>query len=395
MESKSVGAIVYDPVVEGSEHAPFNYSLVSTAAIAFEPHQILFWASASHIEYLAHTTGLFRDHNVVPVPIENAPRRVRDTSRIKWELRNFLRAIRSAKRTQCRRLIVVNATTSTLFTLIFAHLHSRIFGISVSISVVLHSVLAEVWGWRSRNPLRRCFDTHSAMVMLSRIDVRVWVLEDPIRRELVAAIPRIAPKVGVFPHPVRDDECVAEAPKLSEPVRFGFLGRASRAKNFDIFLEVASTVRQVAGARAEFLAVGARADDFTPELLANLADQPTYVPLQRQDYLALIRKLHYVIILNGHMYRYIASGSALDAIAALRPLIALDVPGSRDFLTSYGDIGFLCRDKVELAQLAVDLALRPDPIRYTAQVNNLVTLREARLPKRLAKNLQILADMAP
>lgn len=392
MEPSNIAAVIYDPVVEGQDHAPFNYSLAASAAIAFKPLSIVFFAGPSHLDYLARTTDLFAHHNVIPVKVTNPPRRVRDSLRIVWELPNVLRAMRLANRAKHRFLVVANGTTSTLLTMSFARLVARIGGFCVPTSVVLHAVLAELWGWRSRNPLRRCFDTKSALRLLSLTNIRLWVLEDGIRRELAAKMPRMTRQLHVFPHPIPDEEFVEEAASLSSPIRFGFLGRAMRAKNFDMFLKIASDVRRAVGDRAEFHAIGARVEAFAPELLANLATQPADALLERDIYLSLVRNLHYVMLLNGGIYRYIASGAALDAIAALRPVIGLDKPANGDLLRNHGDIGFLCEEPSEIVRLAVTLALEPNPNRYAVQVNNLARLRQSRSASRLAERLRALVD---
>lgn len=384
MEPSNIAAVIYDPVVEGQDHASFNYSLAASAATAFKPIPVAFYAGPSHIDYLARTTDIFREHNVIPVKIENAPRRAPDLQRFVWDLPNLLRVMRSAHKAQCHCLVLSCANTSELFAVAFVRLLSRVGGFCVPTSVVLHSILYDLWGWRSRNPLRRGLDTTSALALLSHSNVRFWVLESGIAQEFIARMPRIARQVGVFPHPIRDDECVKEATPLSLPVRFGFLGRAMRAKGFDVFLEIASAVRKAVGERAEFHAIGEQVEAFAPELLASLSTRPSPAPLDRQTYLSLVRKMHYVMLLNSRIYRYVASGAALDAVAALRPLIALDEPGNSDLLRNDGDVGFVCRDATEMIRLLIAITTEPQPAHYAAQVNNLVALRTSRLaPPRL------------
>jgi glycosyltransferase involved in cell wall biosynthesis len=216
------------------------------------------------------------------------------------------------------------------------------------VDAVIHSVLEQVWGWRSRNPLRRLFDLTTALNLPAPAGFRVVVLEASIARDLAAQLPRVAPHLQVIAFPIV--ETVTPPPRRPGPPRVGFLGRATEEKGFDHFCQLAAAVRAT-GAAVEFHAVGyATAGTHPDEMLRALATPPATAPIPRGDFLARVADLDLVAMLHDTThYGHTASGVLLDAIAAGRPVLTLSDAMVATLVTGEGQIGPQCRDLAEAA----------------------------------------------
>ena len=84
-----------------------------------------------------------------------------------------------------------------------------------------------------------------------------------------------------------------------------------------------------------------------------LATRPvTAGKVGRAEYVERLAGMHYVCMPYGAAhYRYSPSGVLADALALARPILAFDLPIFRDLFDRFGDIGHLCRNAEEMAEL--------------------------------------------
>ncbi len=221
-----------------------------------------------------------------------------------------------------------------------------------SVHIVLHGNLTVLWSWRSRNPLMRLTDLRTAMGLPSRLPVRYFVMEPAIRGELLATLPRLNPAdVRLLPHPVSSVEASLEGcGDLGTPVRIGFMGAASARR------ASASSWTSRAGRRDRGWS-STRSGGWGPtwpgEDLGVLATRPLAAgKVGRAEYVERLAGMHYVCMPYGAgHYRYSPSGVLADALALARPILAFDLPIFRDLFDRFGDIGHLCRNAEEMAEL--------------------------------------------
>jgi glycosyltransferase involved in cell wall biosynthesis len=262
------------------------------------------------------------------------------------------------------------------------------------VQVGLHGNLNEITGWRPRNPLTRRFDLASAISARHRPPLRFLVLEQVIKDELQRLSPLGAARTDVLPHPVN----VAEIPesagqRLGFPLRIGFVGQATQAKGFDVFLAIAREMKARHGDRITFHLIGRTVPGTDLGSLDALADPPSAAHLPRAEFTARLATIHYVLLpfRNGY-YSLSASGGLIDAITWLKPVITTDVPLARYLFDQFGEIGFL-RDDAEGLRRTVETVLAGmDQARYDRQVEALRRVRDSRRPAALASAYRRIVD---
>jgi len=281
-----------------------------------------------------------------------------------------------------RLRIVLSAHRSTLWAL---KLRRAFGGDRVPTQVVLHGEVSEVAGWRSRNPLRRLFDMRSTLVRCLGPGIQYLVLEDTIAETLRAEMPCITSGVAAVPHPILASELGDASPAVaSSAIRIAFLGLATEAKGYRVFLEIAERMVRESPGRFEFHVVGSTPPGSACCALAVLARQPAMTQIARPDFLSGLRAVHYVCLpYRGSHYDFAASGALLDAVANLRPVIALPTPVLTRMFETHR-IGYLCQSGDEIAAVLREVASRFPEQAYRAQVAAMTALRNERLPRALA-----------
>lgn len=118
-------------------------------------------------------------------------------------------------------------------------------------------------------------------------------------------------------------------------VRIGFLGHASRDKGFALFAELARTAR---GPAREFHAIGLAAPEAHALDLGGLARKPSRAAVPRDEYVAALAGIDLACLPLSPDYQYVASGSVIDAIAALKPLACVRNRSLDAIVARYGPI---------------------------------------------------------
>jgi glycosyltransferase involved in cell wall biosynthesis len=229
------------------------------------------------------------------------------------------------------------------------------------------------------------WDMKSALIARGIDNLRFLVLDEAIRDEMQRILPAVVDIFDVLPLPLNSNEVGLKKPLvLREPVRIGFVGLATQAKGFDIFLEVARAIRKQFGDRFEFHLVGRLQQGFEPEWADVLANKPSPRMISREEFQAQLSKLHYVMLpFRSGYYNLSASGALVDALVWGIPVIAMRVPTVERLFAQYGEIGYLCEDDAEVVHALRNIA-ELDATRYEAQVAAIAAAAKARLPQNLA-----------
>lgn len=374
----------------GGAHSPLNAALLEMAALAYPDEPIAFLADERHASV---TLPLMRSDlktRVRFVRIELPPEREPFCRRIRHDVRNMAAAFRHVGPSPGRpgnHLVLCDLAPSTLYALRwwiwrFPQAYRKIH-------VLLHSNAMDLAGWRASNPFHRIKQLRSAMLNIDCRTIAFTVLERAIVPELSPYVGRLSNPLSALPHPIPLAEAQRALPPAppAPPLRIGFIGAATKERNFDRFVDLARRVRDRAPGAASFHAFGWRPRN-EPEIdVSPLDTAPSPERLDRETYLAGVAGLHLICMpFVGTRFRLAASGAFLDAVAAGKPIIAVSTPTLEDLARSVGDIGYLCPDPESLADELVRLATAPfDQARYDEQVRAMARLRRQRSPDYLTK----------
>ena len=258
----------------------------------------------------------------------------------------------------------------------------------------LHGNLNEITSPRARNPVRQALRLESGLRHARRTGIRLVVLEQSIRQELLALRPELNGHVYVLEEPPTfQPEGALDVPQVGHAVRFAFLGVGTQDKGADRFLSAAADVRQVVGDKAEFRMIGRLHPSLAHLPTRALVAPPNTGAIPRRAYIEQVNQQHYVCAFyEPNYYRLGASGVLLDAIAHRKPVIVTDIPFARDLFARFGDIGDICRSQAEIVQAVTRAATVVDPDRYRRQIDNLDKVARSREIAVLAPRFRAIVD---
>src|SRR6185437_16088115 len=127
-------------------------------------------------------------------------------------------------------------------------------------------------------------------------------------------------QLTVWPHPISPNEACNGTIGLNKSGRttIAYLGAVSRAKGFDFFMKLAQRCNSP---DCEFQVIGHLYQDFSLDQLEGVHASPD--ALDRSDYLRQIRQIDYACLpFRDDAYSFTASGSLLDCVAQLKPIIS-------------------------------------------------------------------------
>jgi glycosyltransferase involved in cell wall biosynthesis len=366
----------------GRAHIPVNAGLLSTIHAAFPKEDISFYGANKHIEELKREVSQTLAGSITwreIVPPKSGTAYVR---RFLSELDILRRLCGLLDQHSNSRLVLTSAYPSTVVALKIARgFRSK----CRSMQVVLHG-MSGVVGKRFRHPVRRFQDMKTALTLFGNKGVQYIVLEEAIRDTVVSNFPLLVGKIEALEHPISPGQAELPAINLGEPIRFGFLGLADKAKGFPVFLDVANLITAQYGSRAEFHAIGHASADCDVNVLQALATKPQNTLISRADFLASVARVHFIILPHdAESYTLTASGVLLDAIAWGKPVIARKIPIFESIFEKHGDIGYLFRDDKELKEIVGQILQAGDKSRYHRQILNLRDARKSRAPETLAR----------
>jgi hypothetical protein len=396
--------LVFEMTWPGPIHAPGNSATIQTIALAYPREEVRVFADPSHIAELQKDAALTGYANVRFRPIALYPHLFGKTHIVSWgrfrrEMTTLRQGVATAPRDERCLIMLISATpTAILAARWLARLAlarpwlARLGRRHIGVQVGLHGNLNDINGWRPRNPLPRAFDLRSALSARYPPMFSFLVLEEGIKLALGEAIPTVADRVQVLPLPINTTELPQQHEiALEPPVRIGLVGQATQAKGIDLFLDVARDCKARYGPRVEFVLVGTATTGSDLSAFNMLEDQVTIEALPREQYLARLAKLHYVLLpLQDRYYSLSASGALIDAITWLKPIIATRLPIVEALFRRFGDIGTLCDDETAM-RAAVEAAVSThDAARYQRQVEALRAVRASRSPDALAADYRTL-----
>jgi hypothetical protein len=388
--------LVFEMMWLGTAHAPGNSSTIQVIARGFPEQQVRVYAHSSHLRELQSDPAMPEQANVsfqaIPVS-RHFPNRPQIVS-VRRGLREFWTLLSALRRVPAQEpclIMLISATSTAVFAASFL---ARLLRRRIGVQVGLHGNLNDAFGWRSRNPLARAMDPHAALSSRHGGRVRFLVLENAIRRALIAKMPAAAETTDVLPLPINKAEADAAQPQvLTTPIRIGLVGQATESKGITPFLALAWDFAQSHPNAVSFHLVGNVPSNTDLSAFAVLNEPVPTGHLPRAEFVEKLRRLHYVCLpLQPNYYELSASGALIDAVVWMRPVIATRVPIIEDLFDRFGDIGDLCDDLAGVRAAIARLASAPDPQRYDRQVANLRQARTSRLPTSQASDYRRIVE---
>jgi hypothetical protein len=370
--------MIFDVLSHEFMHHPFNEAYLRLLRAAFPEDRIVFHAQAAHLARLAPRLTDEPAIRFVPIEPLRPPKG--------WSLHNPVVGRLAALRVWRQMRLAIASTPPRLVAVLGfdANLLSvlrRVWRGPTPLHLILHNQIAAAMHWRSRNPAIRAFDLLAVMRQGLPPSLRVMTLELGIAEAVRGLAPAWAGNLATLEHPILVSEWVAPSDPAAGMLHIGFLGHASRDKGFDLFLDIAHTHASPA---MRFHAIGIASPEALAMDLRCLARPPSPTSVPRPDYVAAVAQMDFVCLPLNENYRYVASGSVIDAVAACKPLLSVRNDSLDAIESAYGPIG---------ATVAAPDALRalfaaPGAMleRRSKWVANLQMMRAARTPRALARN---------
>jgi hypothetical protein len=362
--------VVAEPTYADGEHAAVNAALLECFALARGP--VLFAATPLNqacVREAANSTRcatVFQDITVLP-PGGISLRRM-------WAQWKVLEGLSRAHAP--RILILLSAGPETLY--VIRALVGRYPALNVF--AVMHGNLAEIVGWRSRDPRRRLVDLRSSLAVARHPRIRLVVLEPYIRD--AAARAGLTHEFLVWLHPCASCERAPLAPWAPGPrLRVTFVGTANQAKGFEDFIALSRAV----GPAFDWSLAGKLGPEYRSRDLRGI--EQAAEPLSRAAFVERVRRADYAFLAFRSKYELIASGSLLDCITQRKPLIAIGSNLLAGFEQRYGPFGYLCPDLPAAEALLSEPGRLRDPAVYARFQCTLDSMYRDRVPAALAPTI--------
>jgi len=234
----------------------------------------------------------------------------------------------------------------------------------------------------------------SALTLLGNKGIHYVVLEHSIRDTVVTSFPLLSGKIDALEHPISPNQIELPEVSLVEPIRFGFLGLADKAKGYPVFVDMANRITAKYGTRAEFHAIG-HGKSVNLNGPNALLTKPQSTLMSRTAFLNGVSPLHFIVLPHEpDAYTLTASGVLLDAIAWGKPVICRKIPIFESMFKAHGDIGYLFSGDDDLMGIVEQIVEKTDDARYRDQMNNLRNARKTRQPEALAEPYRCICQRA-
>lgn len=376
-----------EPMCVGHEHARVNAALLHAVRLAFPEKRLFFFAEPEHGRIVRAHLDSQGACDVAVVALPRIPNR-HDVGLCSRADAFFFcgKLLHKARRLEARQVLLTAINTPLLF---FLNLWLTVCYRELRVIGVAHSLMQNL----TFSPPRLAPGRITLRKTLQRCSpsrLTIFVPGESIRQAAVARAPEIERCLQVLDFCYDFPTRVESSPGIP-PMRFGFLGVGTRRKGIELFYRLADVVQQANPSGAvEFLVVGLLQDSPT----GTEAKAPVFVPcpdrfLEPAEQNRLIARVHYAVFpYVATEYELVASAAFLDALAALKPVVALRNSYFAAQFERMGDIGYLCDTESEIIAVVKKLAQGHDENRYRQQQENLAAGRRFFEPDNQARLLR-------
>ncbi|MBV1900675.1 MAG: glycosyltransferase [Kordiimonadaceae bacterium] len=372
---------VFDFLSHATMHLPFNAGYIKVLLAAFPEDEIMLFAHAGHCgnleqEFKSQTRVSFhpqpgiRDSGAeLSSPISG--------NRAAKECLNSVKKRLEGKTLRMAAMSGADANLLRVFRAKWGHFSPA------PLHYILHNHLAASFGWRSRNPYYRWFDFASEFKR-GLPNGQYWVtLEKGIKDAVLAFAPKLAGHVIPLPHPITYDSALSIPiiPGNIGALKVAFLGHCGPGKGFDFFVDLAN---EFAGPDFEFWAIGRENPELSHMDMAKLTHKPTKGYLASEDYYTALSKIDLVVLPLDEHYKYVASGSVLDAISCLKPIVIVNNSTYQKIAEEYGAYGPMVDSRDSIIRLFKTMKQKDLIDQMPQWINSLTNIRAERDPQHLA-----------
>lgn len=374
---------IYDNVIIGNNHIAINSAWTQILIYLLlnygkEEKSIQFFGEQQHLDTIKASLSRLEEHiNFKGIPIENIDPKggIKNFSSWikKWkkDKQQFTALLKKAKTEHPDFIFLTTLVASNysyFFKQIKQHSDQQFF-------LMIHGEIEHVFLPTSR--IKSKINAKLLKNNLKKIpqNLTLICLNEATKNALVEAKLVNEDQIILIPHPLPEKGIInRDAPK-EEKIKIVHLGAAYRRKNAQLAFQLSQTLPE----QIELILLG----KVEKELLALKHGRITFAAQHNQSipqvtYEKWIKEAHYAISFTKEPeYVYRISGALLDTLIFELPIIALQHPAIQELFDLGGDIGFICKDELELQQLLQKIANREPAIinQYLQQVENIRKLK--------------------
>jgi hypothetical protein len=362
--------ILVEPQCRGFEHAEVNTALLKTYQTAFPNDDIWFLGEIVHINYVKQISyeqkcaGINFKEVSIPI-LENSK-----LKRLKSEWKFVKNVFSFSKKIKCKNILFASITNPGLFCIKFFTLLNK----EIKVIVIPHTILESITHEISFYPKFSIPWFRFNLLILNSPNL-IYLLYGEINGiELAKILPSIRHQIKAIDLPYFFNKKAQNIIHSNDNIlRIGYFGVVHSGKGADKIFEIAKQVNTKLGNQSpEFVMIGKVSDLEISNLSANILFPSPHTPLDKEDFENYANKLDYSIFcFSQKSYRLTVSASFYDAIAFIKPIIALRTPFFEYYFNKLGDIGYLCENYKEIEDLIIELNQHKISNRYKQQCKNI------------------------
>lgn len=360
--------IVAETMCVGIEHAQVNAMLIRIVLQYYSHGEVVFAAESGHLTAVGEI--LQNDISYVRFqPITVAPRHCSQLRRLPYELGSLHRLTGVLNEANSPRLLLSSLSAASLTALaILGRLRPGIRAVGIAHGVL--ETVKEVPRWEG---FRKALNFRKSLFYPRSQGFLLLVNGVFIRSKLEEILPNLKGRVVAIPLPYDFHTPQLARSATRNFVRFGALGVASRNKGSQHLEPLAAKISSVHPAVAQFLQIGPVVDDSMPNAETGLVEVPSTIkPIEECEYVALASSIDYSLLLHDReMYQLSCSASLLDSFRFRKPIIALRNPAVDYYASVMGDIGYICDNLDQVAEVIMSICFEFPTLRYAEQVRKI------------------------
>jgi glycosyltransferase involved in cell wall biosynthesis len=386
---KKHSTIVYcESRFAGNEHAPFNAAFISSIMLAYPDAQMVCFSGKKQQEAIRQLLKEEGCRFFGSIEWRKIDRFVKNKTYFLqmfindfWWVAYFFKKIKNINPD-----LVILGTTSPL-TIFLLKILSFMINRKTVWGIVLHSELCDVDVKGSRRPWHFFTSIGKILGYFQPPNMKLVLLGEPIYRTLLSIMPKLSDKkIYSIEHPyfwsVKKEQVVCRPSQ--EKIIFGFLGSIYKGRGYELYEKLAKKAEGLTD-KATFITVGSVAPSYFRDHFARLPRQP----LSFADYREQASRITYSMHLGGYsLYRLAASGSFLDSLSYVKPVIALRNPYVEYYFEKLGDIGYLCDTYEDVEKVVIDIINNFSPEKYMLQCENILNNRDLFSPEKVSRQIR-------
>lgn len=362
-------------------HVVFNASMIQVLMRAYPVLPIAFYAGGPHQIQVTKYLSTQEKKRLQLIPTEEKKpgsgklrKAFKVIANLIFDGLLFWRIFSRTKGTESDKIIVLKAhPTSILLIKTLKRIYTR-----VEAMVVIHGEIEFIyftnnaWEREMAYLYKRIIRTPAPnfrYILLNKISKSKLVLDQHLKSHEIIEINHPYPYSKTIPTKI------SQAPL---PITVAHVGGLSIRKNAHQVYSLAELLAgPIAAGQLRFVSIGSIDEDAAPyrnTLVSDFTHGKKGGYISRQIFVEEIRKIDYAVFFyRPNQYIFRASGSIMDVIDFTKPIIALRHPFF-DYLTSQvGNIGFLCADLGEMAEILSRIGKRDTEVisKYDEQSANL------------------------